>query len=55
MTTTAVPAQTTAPARRRFTVDEFLAMDQAGIFHPEERIELLDGEIFIMPLSLIHI
>ena len=49
MTTTAVPAQTFTPTRRRFTVDEFLAMDQAGIFHPEERVELLDGEILIMP------
>ncbi len=45
MTTTAVPAQTFTPTRRRFTVDEFLAMDQAGIFHPEERLELLDGDV----------
>ena len=37
------------PARRLFTVDEVLAMDEAGIFHPEERIELLDGEIVVMP------
>ena len=49
MTTTAIPAQTAAPTRRRFTVDEVLAMDQTGIFHPDERLELLDGEIFIMP------
>ena len=49
MTTTALPAQSVAATRRRFTVDEFLAMDQAGIFHSEERLELLDGEIFIMP------
>ena len=48
MTTTALPAQTAAPIRRRFTVDEFLAMDQAGIFHPEERIELLDGEVCVI-------
>ena len=47
MTTTAVPAQTTAPTRRRFTVEEFLAMDQAGIFHPEERLELLDGDVCV--------
>ena len=38
-----------APTRRLFTVDEVLAMDRAGIFHPEERIELLDGEIIVMP------
>ena len=37
------------PTRRLFTVDEVLAMDRAGIFHPEERIELLDGEIIVMP------
>ena len=47
MTTTAVPAQTTAPTRRRFTVEEFLAMDHAGIFHPEERLELLDGDVCV--------
>ena len=49
MTTTALPAQSVAATRRCFTVDEFLAMDHAGIFHPEERLELLDGEIFVMP------
>ena len=47
MTTTALPAQTTAPTRRWFTVEEFLAMDHAGIFHPEERLELLDGDVCV--------
>ena len=47
MTTTALPAQTSTPTRRRFTVEEFLAMDQAGIFHPEERLELLDGDVCV--------
>ncbi len=37
------------PARRLFTVEELLAMEKAGVFHPEERIELLDGEIVVMP------
>ncbi len=41
--------QESPPKRRLFTVDEILAMDRAGIFHPEERIELLDGEIIVMP------
>ena len=50
MTTTAVPAQTTAPTRRRFTVEEYCAMADAGILGEEERVELLDGEILIMPL-----
>ena len=57
-TTTLTPVPTTSPPptrqehqpkRRLFTVDEVLAMDRAGIFHPEERIELLDGEIIVMP------
>ena len=44
------PARSESEAKRRlFTVDEVLAMDRAGIFHPEERIELLDGEIIVMP------
>lgn len=31
--------------RRRFTVDEYLRMVEAGILKTDERIELLDGEI----------
>ncbi len=46
---TALPEQELPPTRRLFTVDEVLAMDRAGIFHPEERVELLDGEIIVMP------
>ena len=49
MTTTALPTQTAAPTRRRFTVEEYCAMADAGILAEAERIELLDGEIFIMP------
>ena len=49
MTTTAVPAQTFTPTRRRFTVEEYCAMAKAGILAEEEHVELLDGEIFIMP------
>ena len=48
MTTTAAPTQTAAPTRRRFTVDEVLAMDEAGIFHPDERLELLDGDVCVI-------
>lgn len=36
------------PAPRRFTVDEYYRMAEAGILRPEERLELLDGEIFTM-------
>jgi len=49
MTTTAVPTQTAAPTRRRFTVEEYCAMIEAGILDEEERLELLDGEIILMP------
>ena len=55
MTTTAVPAQTAAPTRRRFTVEEYCAMAKAGILGEEERVELLDGEIILMPpINLPH-
>ena len=33
---------------RRFTVDEYLAMEVAGILHEDDRIELIDGAIIIM-------
>ena len=41
--------QATVPRPRLFTVDEYYAMGEAGIFGPEERVELLDGEILTMP------
>ena len=34
--------------RRLFTVDEYHRMAEAGIFGPEERVELIDGEIIQM-------
>jgi Uma2 family endonuclease len=34
--------------RRLFTVDEYHRMAEAGIFHPDERVELIDGEIVEM-------
>ena len=59
MTTTILtPAPTTSPppteqerppSRRLFTVDEYCAMADAGILCEDERVELLDGEIIIMP------
>ena len=35
--------------RHRFTVDEFLAMEAAGILYKSDRVELIDGVIIIMP------
>ena len=59
MTTTALapasaPATSPAqqgpePKRRLFTVDEYCAMADAGILCEDERVELLDGEIIVMP------
>ena len=34
--------------RRLFTVQEYHRMAEAGIFHPEERVELIEGEIVQM-------
>jgi len=33
---------------RRFTVEEYYLMGEAGIFRPEERLELIEGEIHLM-------
>ena len=35
--------------RRRFTVDEYLAMGEAGILHEDDPVELIDGVIIVMP------
>jgi Uma2 family endonuclease len=41
--------------RRAFTVDEFLKLDQIHFFGPEERLELIDGEIRAMsPINPRH-
>ena len=42
-------------ARRRFTVAEYHAMGDAGIIGPEERVELIDGEVVRMsPINEPH-
>jgi len=43
-------------ARKLFTTDDVLKMAEAGLFGPEERIELIDGEIIEMtPVGDRHI
>lgn len=38
------------PARRLFTRDEYHKLGAAGIIGPDERVELLDGEILVKPV-----
>lgn len=41
--------------RRKLTVADFLLMGETGVFAPDERVELLDGEVYKMsPPSLQH-
>ena len=45
----------TLPARRRFTIHDYHRMGEAGIFHEDDRVELLDGEIVEMsPIGTRH-
>jgi len=39
----------TAATRRRFSVAEYYCMSEAGILRPDERTELIRGEVFVMP------
>ncbi|HTQ36720.1 MAG TPA: Uma2 family endonuclease [Steroidobacteraceae bacterium] len=36
------------PRRHRITVDEYLRMGEVGLFAPDARVELIDGEVFDM-------
>jgi Uma2 family endonuclease len=41
--------------RRRFTVEEYHKMGEAGIFAENERVELIEGEIVEMnPIGVRH-
>ena len=37
------------PNRKRFTVQEYYQMADAGILHEDDRTELIDGEVILMP------
>lgn len=42
-------------ARRRFSVDEFRRLAEAGLAHPDERLELLAGEVIqLSPIGQRH-
>ncbi|MCE7872585.1 Uma2 family endonuclease [bacterium CPR1] len=40
---------------RSFTVEEYALMGEAGVFHPGERLELIEGEVILMsPQNVPH-
>ena len=44
-----------APSRRRLAVGAYYRMAEAGILAPNDRVELIDGEIFDMvPIGSAH-
>lgn len=49
MTTTPVKAPQVVRETRKFTVEEYFRMVEAGILKPKERVELIEGDILVMP------
>lgn len=48
MTTTMAKAPTIGRETRKFTVEEYFRMVDAGVLKPEEKVELMEGEILLM-------
>ncbi len=48
-------ADETLPVRHRFTIDEYHRMGEAGIFHEDSRVELIEGDVVHMsPIGTRH-
>lgn len=45
---TSPKAVVSAPEKRKFTVAEYYRMAEVGILRPDERVELIEGEIIVM-------
>ena len=45
----ALPPEPQIPKVRKFTVAEYYRMAEGGILAPEERVQLIEGEIIVMP------
>lgn len=54
MTTTQVKAPQVTRETRKFTVDEYFRMVKEGILQPEEKVELIEGEILVMAPTGFH-
>lgn len=51
----AIPDRAAVPYRHLLTVEDFLILDQAGAFEGLGRVELIEGEIYVMaPLYFPH-
>jgi len=49
-------ADDTMPVRHRFTLEEYHRMGEAGIFHEDSRVELIEGDVVHMcPIGMKHI